>query len=299
MEQKQGISDIIKASMLKLYIETNMVDELISMTEKTFDNLFSPIATAKFLNLTHATVKYWESKGYFLIPQNRAFDKWRRFTHLECYWVVMLKQLVAMGCSLDIVLPKIIHAFKNSKSSSCEIIIAENAQLSLNDPNEIDIQLVIGFLSYIIAIYFERGQKSLHILNNRCLFTLEEKKISADFVRIAHDRLFETGITICMSDIVDEWIKADKKRTALKKEVYSEPERDLQTLLSNEKVNEIQIKLSKERKIYLIEAIEKFEISDQEYTLQQITKNGKSDVQVMSNNNNKLSLRRSTKKKYD
>jgi hypothetical protein len=283
---------------LNLYLNTPLPG-LSKGTRARFNSLaeylLQPTVNPKALGLTYATIKYWEEKGYLLIPTLKDTDEWRKYSVIEYLWFQLLKKVVDMGCNLDKVAPRLIFGYANFKKPDSTIYYTDE-QTPVMVINGIRVNPLNNFLNHTILTVMLRSKSALNINDEACQFYF----LRGDRVAIANEAynsIFTTGINISISNILFTTILGMDDNAQNKIQIFNDQEAEVIKLISKSDINQITIKLD-EGKIYELHAVEKFSVTDLHKYLSNYVTADYQELLFKTNNNKSLALTRTTKQNF-
>lgn len=295
------VQEVYKSTIEEIYMGCPSPDVLEAYNKIT-DLLMTPSYTPKSLELTYATIKYWEKNKYLILPISNEAEEWRKYCLLEVLWFNILKKLVKMGCTLEFVVPKLIEGYRNLNSENVGGEVKPPVIIEIEKTLGIKLDPLITFLSQVVEILVRRSKAAIHFTEKGCNFYFEkdssEKAINPNH---AYESLFITGISIGLSDIVFEsiagldYIKEDKV------EIFSKNELEIIELLRKKQLKEINIKLNNGRPVQL-ELKEVFDITMDDATkrLKEFFFKPYQEINAITNGGRTIKIERTTKKKiYD
>lgn len=299
MSKKQELIESVKDFYIDGVNNQPYPEEYKTHLSKVFEALWEPTLTAVDLGETHATIKYWESKGYLLMPILREVGAWRKFSYVELYWILLLRKVTLMGCSLDIVVPKLINAYEQGFATNKEIYFDE--KLGYRDSLEgLSHNLVFNFFGHITAVHMSLiGKYSIHLFNKSYMFSSEHRLGTADAVEAAYKTMFKDSINISLSDVVfmDNQIEGFT-RHLMRQNVFSKQEAEILNMLNQKELKELTVILQDGKPVTL-ELTEKFDITqdDAANRLIQFLNSPYQEIRAVTNGGKTIGFERKTKKK--
>ena len=246
--------------------------------------LLQPSIKPKDLGLTYATIKYWEEKGYLILPLLKEKDEWRKYTIIEALWFHLLKQVVEMGCLLERIAPKLIFAYANCKSPN-DVILFNTEVPPLAIMDGVRVTPFINFLNHVLLMVIGKVKATLSLTMQGVNLFMDNPLNSDLSAHFAQQNIFTTNITICISDIVFELVlglQEDLQRL----HILSEGEVAVFKAIKDKKVGEIIIKKDK-FKIYQMSTVENLGIKETDMRINRIVTKKHQKVEVTTNENKK------------
>lgn len=221
---------------------------LVSMAKQLLDPNLPP----KELGLTYATIKYWETKGYLILPIQKEVAEWRKYCLLEFYWFQILKKVATMGCSLDIVVPKIIAGYSKLSNYNIEILFKEIIADEDDNIQGVQIAPLVTFLGHVIRIITKRSKAGISLYDESCRFYFEKEMNLNDITNQASEMIFKNAISISISDIIFEYSLRWQEEKKTKIEILSKEELEILMLLKKKELKELTIILKDGKPINLV-----------------------------------------------
>lgn len=296
--------EFLLTTILKVYQETlanqNMPDKKKALLNEFISTILQPVVNPKDLDVTYATIKYWEKKQYLLLPVIKEVGEWRKFSILEFLWIQILKKAAEMGCSLDVFVPKLLFAYENCKSPN-QIIDYTVSSIDTAHFNKAEVRSVVvsGFLTQITGISIGKAKTSIHLYVDSCQFITESNINKNTVINDAYTAVHKSGVGICISDIVFENIQNEKYSFAAP-QVFNKSEIKILSLLKKNELKEITIKLE-DGKPVTMELKEKFSINkdDTSKRLKDFFSSNYQEISAVTNGGKTIFFERITKQKLN
>lgn len=297
MSNKQKALTILTEYFTKFINDQDLPAERKAAMVQLVPLLLEPVVVPKALNITYATIKYWESKNYLLFPVLKEVGEWRKFTMLEYLWANLITRLSQMGCTLDIVMPKVIYAYTHQTDPNC--VMEYKANEEVETICGINAMQALSFFRHIFSMLERKGKHTLHLFSDgTILFAAESGRQESEVIKAAYETAYKTGITLCLSDLVRENFSNTNLGELLPPATFNECRAALTEMLNKKEVKEVTVRQN-EGKIYQIEATEKMDITNMQLPMKSLITEDYQDIEVKTNKNKKVSVIRKTKRNFE
>ncbi len=238
--------------------------------QQFYQQVKEPLFHLKDIGLPQRVVMHWDKYGLLSLNRDNN-DQWRKFNFIDYTWLSIIQDLRSLGVPLEM-----IKKIKDSILSQItqqdiinelikridEIEQMENEQLKndikvaigLFDPTQTDVSQDVYILSIAIA-HALGGKRNVYLIifkDGSCLFPYDEA-MKADYSEETQQKLiFETHITVSISNIIRTFLASEKSSSVLPKlDMLSEQKMQILDIISSGDYTEVSVSFFDKKINYL------------------------------------------------
>lgn len=252
--------------IIKHLENSNISAEAKETFTKIADGLLMPIYSQRNLGLTYSTIRHWEKSGYLLSTSEKVIDKWRKYTLVECLWIEVLKKLAFLGCSMEVVAPRLMAAYQNKKEHNSITVYKPLTEENLIPHKGLKVVPFTAFLLHVLDIFTKKANAIISLREEAAQFIFYNKMKKTIVLDTFQEFGAKSSITISISQIVFEHIALHADKSPIDISVlFSAGETQLIKLLQRKELKEVSVRLENGT-LHLIDFTEKFTIyKDDDY----------------------------------